>query len=55
MLLQRLSAVFEQNYEKLVIGRVRANQRRIEECEKVKEMLQDPSAKELMSYRYSKI
>ncbi|CAI5744545.1 unnamed protein product [Peronospora destructor] len=50
-----LSDVFEQDYERLVIGRIRANQNRIEGCEKAKKTLQDPSAKELKSYRYSDV
>ncbi|CAH0517831.1 unnamed protein product [Peronospora belbahrii] len=50
-----LSDVFEQDYERLVVGRVRANESRIEECEKVKETLRDPLAKDLKSYRYSDV
>uniref|UniRef100_M4C262 Bromo domain-containing protein n=1 Tax=Hyaloperonospora arabidopsidis (strain Emoy2) TaxID=559515 RepID=M4C262_HYAAE len=50
-----LSDVFEQDYERLVVGRVRANQRRIEECEKAKERLKDPFAKELESFQYSDV
>ncbi|UIZ26710.1 hypothetical protein KXD40_001766 [Peronospora effusa] len=50
-----LSDLFEQDYERLVIGRIRANQSRMAGCAKVKEMLQDSSAKELKSYRYSDV
>ncbi|CAI5739273.1 unnamed protein product [Hyaloperonospora brassicae] len=50
-----LSDVFEQDYERLVVGRIRANQSRIEECEKAKEKLKDPFAKELESFQYADV
>ncbi|KAF1778581.1 WHIM2 domain [Phytophthora cactorum] len=50
-----LSDVFEQDYERFVVGRVRANQSRIEGCEKAKQTLQDPSAEELQSFQYADV
>lgn len=50
-----LSDVFEQDYERFVVGRVRANQRRIEGCEKAKETLKDLSAEEIKSFQYSDV
>ncbi|KAG7393727.1 hypothetical protein PHYPSEUDO_004490 [Phytophthora pseudosyringae] len=50
-----LSDVFEQDYERFVVGRVRANQSRIEGCKKAKQTLQDPSAEELKSFKYSDV
>ncbi|POM79465.1 Hypothetical protein PHPALM_2858 [Phytophthora palmivora] len=50
-----LSDVFEQDYERLVVDRVRANQNRIEACKKAKETLKDASAEELKSFQYSDV
>lgn len=50
-----LSDVFEQDYERFVVGRVRANQSRIEGCKKAEQMLHDPSAEELKSFRYNDV
>ncbi|KAE9232332.1 hypothetical protein PF004_g9945 [Phytophthora fragariae] len=50
-----LSDVFEQDYERFVVGRVHANQSRIEGCKKIKEALQDPSAEELKSFQYADV
>ncbi|ETP41451.1 hypothetical protein, variant 1 [Phytophthora nicotianae P10297] len=50
-----LSDVFEQDYERFVVGRVRANQSRIEGCEKAKQTLQDPFAGELQSFQYADV
>lgn len=50
-----LSDVFEQDYERLVAGRVRANQSRVEGCKKAKETLQDPSSQELKSFQYADV
>ncbi|KAL3666523.1 hypothetical protein V7S43_008156 [Phytophthora oleae] len=50
-----LSDVFELDYERFVVGRVRANQSRIESCKKTKETLQDPSAERLESFKYSDV
>ncbi|KAG2766648.1 hypothetical protein PC129_g6448 [Phytophthora cactorum] len=50
-----LSDVFEQDYERFVVGRVRANQSRIEGCEKAKQTLQDPFAEELQSFQYADV
>ncbi|KAG1700262.1 hypothetical protein DVH05_012067 [Phytophthora capsici] len=50
-----LSDVFELDYERFVVGRVRANQSRIESCTKMKETLQDLSAEQLTSFKYSDV
>ncbi|GMF10560.1 unnamed protein product [Phytophthora lilii] len=50
-----LSDVFEQDYERFVIGRVRANQTRIEGCKQAKEKLQNPSVEELKSFKYADV
>ncbi|KAL8005359.1 putative bromodomain, DDT domain, DNA (cytosine-5)-methyltransferase 1, replication foci [Plasmopara halstedii] len=47
-----LSDVFEQDYERFVIGRIRANQSRIEGCKKVMKLLKDPSAERMQSFQY---
>lgn len=47
-----LSDVFEQDYERFVIGRIRANQSRIEGCKKVMKTLQSQSLEELQSFQY---
>jgi hypothetical protein len=50
-----LSDVFEQDYDRFVVGRVRANESRIEGCKKMKAKLQDLSAEELKSFHYSDV
>ncbi|KAL4095628.1 hypothetical protein PRIC1_009001 [Phytophthora ramorum] len=50
-----LSDVFEQDYERFVIGRVRANQSRMEACKKAKETLQDSSAEKVKTFKYADV
>lgn len=50
-----LSDVFEQDYERFVTGRVRANESRIEGCKKAKEKLEDPSLDKLKPCQYADV
>ncbi|KAI9907778.1 hypothetical protein PsorP6_003842 [Peronosclerospora sorghi] len=47
-----LSDVFEQDYARFVVGRIRANKCRIEECEKAQKVLKEPSARDLETFQY---
>ncbi|TDH70587.1 uncharacterized protein CCR75_001862 [Bremia lactucae] len=50
-----LSDVFEQDYDRFVVGRIRANESRIEACRKVKETLQNLSVYDVQSFQYSDV